>query len=163
MVEMKIDGLKELDEALKKLPIELQKKELRAAVAKSSNILKKEVIAKAPVNTGRLRDNVYRFYAKNQSDSGRATYIVGVRNGKKKRYVRSRKNYRLGRAGQSYVTDGDAFYWKFIEFGTKKMPARPFIRPAFDGKKTEIIESIKLSLAKSIRKIANRYKKLRVK
>lgn len=24
----------------------------------------------------------------------------------------------------------DAFYWQFLEYGTVKMPARPFIRPA---------------------------------
>jgi HK97 gp10 family phage protein len=159
MVEMKIDGLKALDEALKKLPIELQKKELRAAVAKSSTIVKNEMIAIAPVDKGRLRDSIYRAYSKSKSDSGRATYVVGVRNGKKKRYVRNRKNRRLGRAGKSYETDGEAFYWRFIEFGTKNMPARPFVRRAFESKKMEVIDSIKQSLTKAIKRIANKYKK----
>jgi HK97 gp10 family phage protein len=163
MISMKIDGLRQLDEELKKLPIELQKKELRSAVAKSSAILRNEIIAKAPVDTGRVKNNVYRFYAKKQSDSGKATYVVGIRNGKKRKYVNSGKNRRIGRAGKTYETEGEAFYWRFTEFGTKKMPARPFVRPAFDAKKTEIIESIKLSLTKSIKKIAQRHKKLRVK
>jgi HK97 gp10 family phage protein len=159
MFQMKIDGLKQLDEALKQLPIELQKKELRAAVAKSSTIVKNEILAKAPVDTGRLRDNVYRAYAKDKSDSGRSTYVVGIRFGKKKRYVNDKRNRKLNRAGKSYLTAGEAFYWTFIEFGTKKMPARPFLRPAFEAKKMEVIDSIKQSLTKAIKRIANKYKK----
>ena len=27
---------------------------------------------------------------------------------------------------------GDTFYWRFVEFGTKYVAARPFMRPAFD-------------------------------
>ena len=26
----------------------------------------------------------------------------------------------------------NAFYWRFIELGTSKMPANPFVRPAYD-------------------------------
>lgn len=28
------------------------------------------------------------------------------------------------------ISFGDAFYWRFLEFGTSKMSPRPFVRPA---------------------------------
>jgi len=28
---------------------------------------------------------------------------------------------------------GDTFYWRFLEFGTEKIPARPFMRPALSN------------------------------
>jgi HK97 gp10 family phage protein len=157
MFEMKIEGLKQLDNALKKLPLELQKKFLRAAVATSSNVIRKEVLARAPVRTGKLKNNVYRAYSKDKSDSGKATYVVGVRMGRKTRYKNNAKNRRLGRTGQTYQKDGEAFYWKFIEFGTKNFAAQPFIRPAFEAKKTEAINAIKLSLQKSIKKLERQF------
>ena len=154
---MKIEGLQKLNNALKQFPLELQKKALRQAVATSSNVIKKEVLARAPVRTGKLRDNVYRAYLKEKSDSGRAVYVVGVRMGRKKRYINSAKNRRLNKVGQSYRKDGEAFYWKFLEFGTKTIPAQPFVRPAFDAKKDEAINVIKSSLEKSIRKLEKKY------
>jgi len=44
------------------------------------------------------------------------------------------------------VTKGDisdVFYLKFIEFGTSKMPARPFLAPAFEKNKGEAKRIIK--------------------
>mgnify|MGYP000561918945 CR=1 FL=1 len=36
----------------------------------------------------------------------------------------------------------DPFYWSFLEFGTSKMAARPFMRPAFDTKKFVALKTI---------------------
>lgn len=33
-----------------------------------------------------------------------------------------------------------AFWSRFLEFGTRKMPAYPFIRPAFESRKEEVLE-----------------------
>lgn len=40
-----------------------------------------------------------------------------------------------------------AFYGRFVEFGTSKMPAQSFIRRAWDAKKTEAIEVVKSEFA----------------
>jgi HK97 gp10 family phage protein len=37
---------------------------------------------------------------------------------------------------------GEAFYASFHEYGTKKMPARPFMRPAFDQNVSNAIDII---------------------
>uniref|UniRef100_UPI00056E077C HK97-gp10 family putative phage morphogenesis protein n=1 Tax=Xenorhabdus bovienii TaxID=40576 RepID=UPI00056E077C len=34
----------------------------------------------------------------------------------------------------------NAYYWRFLENGTSKMAAQPFIRPAFDRKSDEAAE-----------------------
>lgn len=49
-------------------------------------------------------------------------------------------------------THGSAYYWRFIEYGTKKMPATPFIRPAYHNHEAEAVDRFKSRLAKSIKK-----------
>ena len=44
-------------------------------------------------------------------------------------------------------------YWHFIEFGTSRMGAIPFLRPAFDTKKEEALSRFKQKLAQNIAKI----------
>jgi len=46
------------------------------------------------------------------------------------------------------------WYWKFLEFGTVKMPAQPFMRPAFDTLKEKATEAIRDYLAARIDKEA---------
>jgi len=56
------------------------------------------------------------------------------------------------RAGKRYrKRDVDAYYWRFVEFGTAKMAARPFMRPAFEAKKGDALEAIKGRLADRIK------------
>lgn len=49
---------------------------------------------------------------------------------------------------------GDTFYWRFLEFGTKKMAARPFLEPALKQSKSKSIENIKQGAEQAISKIA---------
>jgi HK97 gp10 family phage protein len=44
------------------------------------------------------------------------------------------------RVGGRYIR-GDAFYWPFVEFGTAKVRARPFLRPAFEARKERAVEA----------------------
>ncbi|WEI17144.1 HK97 gp10 family phage protein [Acinetobacter proteolyticus] len=55
---------------------------------------------------------------------------VGVRGGAKIPYTNNAQNRRSGRAGQTYQADGRVFYWRFLELGTSRQPATPFLRPA---------------------------------
>ncbi len=41
----------------------------------------------------------------------------------------------------------DAYYWYLVEFGTSKMSARPFMRPAFEAKKDDAVAAIAQSIA----------------
>ncbi|ENW5234524.1 HK97-gp10 family putative phage morphogenesis protein [Acinetobacter baumannii] len=55
---------------------------------------------------------------------------VGVRGGARIPYTNNAQNRRAGRVGKTYQTDGRVFYWRFLELGTSKQPATPFLRPA---------------------------------
>ncbi len=46
------------------------------------------------------------------------------------------------------------WYWKFLEFGTSKMAAQPFMRPGYENRKLEAVERIREYLAARIEKEA---------
>ena len=52
---------------------------------------------------------------------------------------------------------GDTFYWRFLEFGTSKMAARPFMRPAMNAKAdaayNAVASSISGELDKELKKV----------
>lgn len=144
-----IAGLKELQQALKDLPDRIAKNVLRGSVNAGASVLKKEAQARAPMYTGEvsqghpppgtLKRAVYQKSIQELSGLTKQTFFVGVRKGKK--YQKQGKKGNLSQ---------DAFYAKFVEFGTSKMSARPFMRPAFEAKKNEAVEAIKAYLQKRI-------------
>lgn len=149
-VSIKIDGLKELQRALELLPKEIQGRPLKSAVSAGAKVILDEAINKAPVGeTGNLRKALYRYRSRSQSTVGKETYLVGVRKGKGI-YGNTRLNRRLGRVGKKYTTQGEAYYWRFVEFGTSKMSAKPFLRPAFESQKERAVQIIKERLGKAI-------------
>lgn len=138
--EFKVEGLAELRAALLELPRNIGRNVLRGAVNAGAREIAEEVKVRAPIDTGRLRAAVFRKHARELSSAMRQTFIVGVRSGKRhQQLTRGRRTVNL-----------DAFYWRFVEFGTSKMSARPFIRPAFDVKKFRAVEAIKGYLARRI-------------
>lgn len=141
--EVKVKGLSELKDALKQLPENIAKNVLRGGVGAGAAVIRKEARAKAPVSTGpvsaghpppgTLKKSVYQKQIRELSNAVRQTFYVGVRKGLKG------KAAGLG-----------AYYARFVEFGTAKMPARPFLRPAWEAKKMEAIEAIRAYIAERI-------------
>ena len=160
IVTVKISGLNELNRALLQLPIEVQGKPLRAAVAAGARIIQKEAINQAERyrDTGTLEKNIVIMRSRRR-ELGRSEYAVGVRRAKRA-YANTAKNRRMRRVGKKYSVEGEAFYWRFLEFGTSKMSKKPFLVPAFESKKMASIEVIKTKLASAIAKAAS---KLRVR
>jgi HK97 gp10 family phage protein len=53
------------------------------------------------------------------------------------------------------VGPGRAFFWAgFVEFGTSKMPAEPFVRPAFDSGKEAAATAIQHGLISLVQELA---------
>lgn len=133
-----MEGMEALQKAFADLPKELHAKALRPAVSAAAGVVQKQAKANAPVATGVLRRSIYKTRSRSASSKTQETAIVGVRFGKK-----------YQKRGQ------DAWYWKFIEFGIAKMPAQPFLRPAFEGTKSKQVDAI----VKRLRKFFLRYHK----
>ena len=61
--------------------------------------------------------------------------------------AKQRGAFKAKNASSGAYNPKDPFYWRFVEFGTSKMPAKPFMRPAFEQSKekaeTEIIKTLK--------------------
>lgn len=120
----------------------------RAGVLAAAKIVKSAAIAAAPISDrphqlGRRKDQIAQpgnlkrnIIVKRLPPNERAVteeYIVGVRHGS-------------GRVPK------DAFYWRFIEFGTVKLPARPFLRPALENNQQQAIDAMKDRIAARIAK-----------
>ncbi|WP_416044896.1 HK97-gp10 family putative phage morphogenesis protein [Clostridium tyrobutyricum] len=57
--------------------------------------------------------------------------------------IKTKNGVKSIKIGVSGGDNSSAYYGKFVEFGTSKMPAKPFIEPAFEKHKGEVIEIIK--------------------
>lgn len=126
-ITSKVDGLKELDKALNALPLRMRGNALRGALNKAANPIVKDARAMVPVKTGQG-----------------------------KRSIRKRASTPRGSNGyQAVVTVGflqRAFYLQFVELGTSKLAARPFLRPAFDKNMAEFSNIFKKELRARIEK-----------
>lgn len=150
---MRIEGLQELAAAMRELPQRVGRNALRAAVNAGASVIKKEATARAPKDTGALKANLYQKQIREKSGDMQQTFYVGVRKGVAK-YANNAANKRSGKAGKAYKDDGTTFYWKFLEFGTSKMQARPFMRPAFELQKEQAVKAIAAKLDERIQKFA---------
>jgi HK97 gp10 family phage protein len=153
MVTVKVKGLNELQARLAELPRRLSRQVLEKGLTTGAQPMAAEAQARVPVlavatprrRPGTVKKRIQARRVRPRSGMA-ATVIVGVR-GLSAGVVR---NYKLRKAGRVVSKRGgadfmrglsaadnpnDPFYWKFLEFGTSKMPARPFLRPAFEAQK----------------------------
>lgn len=134
----------ELKSILEKLPEDIEHKITKSAFRIGANLVKKEAKKRAPYDNKRragthLRDAI----------------VV-------KSYWSEKRLFKIGT-----MTKGKARapHGHLLEFGTVKMPARPFLLPAFKESeskiKTKIIESLAKGVLKQSRRLAGLAKKKR--
>lgn len=148
---MHVKGLRELQDALRGLPDKVATKHLRGAVLAGAKLIRDEAKAIAPVYTGKVEDGhpppgtLKRAISMGRSNRDRAPgkEVANV-------FVRQAKNGNVGQKNVKAYSKFDAYYWRFVEFGTSKMAARPFMRPAFEAKKEGAVEAIKQRLADGV-------------
>lgn len=139
-VRVKIEGLRQLGESMRALGHEVSQRVARSMTAAAAGVIKKNAEERAPVRTGRLRKNIYVGRARRTDLT--SEHFVSIRR-KRRKYGNTIRNRQLGRVGKTYELDGNAFYAKFLEFGTVKMSPRPFLRPAFDSNKLKAVQKMK--------------------
>ncbi len=146
---VKVEGLAQLAKALRELPDRVAKNGLRVAVYSGAKVILDEARLRAPKAAeslgprqpppGTLRRSVIMKHIPELSSLTRQTFFVTVRHGKK-----YRKQGKKGNLSQ------DAWYWRFVEFGTSKMRARPFLRPALEAKRREAVQAMKERLRERV-------------
>ena len=156
MMEVKVDGLKQLDDMLRQLPNRVAARELAGALRAGGNVLRKEAVTRAP-------------------DSPKVHKFGDLRANIRVRRVRPSNGNALAVA----VTTGRAFYAKFLEFGRAaftvkrkkvlsdgttifgvevgRQVARPFLRPAFDAAGPRAVATIAQRLKAGVARQAKRF------
>lgn len=140
---MSLTGFKEFADALRHLGPRIAKNSLRRAVAAGATIIKNEALALAPKDTGEMAKDILVKRERDTKGEMSAKYSVFVLTGKKSRLKGKRRDVQR-----------DSFYWRFVEFGTSKMAAHPFMRPAFESRKGDAVKAIGDKLDDGIQKAA---------
>lgn len=135
-----ITGLDDVMERMQLMRINMQKKYARKAARKAMNIARDAARQKAksfddPDSTEKIYKNIVVQQVKRKNKNpGEVVMSVGIKGGA---YANTKENRKKGRAGEETANigstsnpGGDTFYWRFKEFGTAKMAAEPFMRPA---------------------------------
>ena len=129
-MDIKIEGAKELEKKLLSFEPKLGRKVVRQALRKGAKVIQSAAKSNVPVKSGALKKS------------------IKVRALKKRR-----QSYGVMVATSDGWFKGDEFYGAFLEFGTSKMPAKPFVRPAFDAEKDNAEKIIKNQLQQGIEQV----------
>lgn len=130
---LEVNGIEELKKLFEEhLPSEA-KKAMRMAAKEGAKIVAADAKAKVPRDTGALRQSIR---------------------------VRAIKRSRV-KVGSRVVTGegffkGDTYYGGFVEYGTHKMKAQPFLRPAADENRERVIREFGKFLRASIQTVRKR-------
>jgi HK97 gp10 family phage protein len=141
-------GLGDLQADFERLARSVGNKVVRDAVIAGARVARDKTRQATPIKTGKLKKNIEATRVKQGETPGAATAGVRV---KKAAGKTSKARKRPGKKGQSATTDYEApFYWRFLEYGTSKMAAAPFIRPTWDASLAEIEKATADKLAEGI-------------
>lgn len=135
-VTVKVEGLKELEKALKELPRATAKNVMKRVLIQAGQPVADQAEGLAPVNTGKLQKSI----------------DIGVKLTRRQKSSSPKQS-----AVEVYIGVGRSLpQGVFQEFGTAKNPPQPFMRPAWDGNKLGVLEKIKDLTWAEIKKAADR-------
>jgi HK97 gp10 family phage protein len=138
VIETKITGLRELGEALETQPREIGRNIMRKGLKRAAGLWREEM-----KNTVRRGFHVFDAKGDRSREWGFLADHIGMK-------VSLRGDELQGSIAVGPVKKG--FWAMFLEFGTSKMPAFPFIRQAFETRKAAVldkfVDTIREELAK---------------
>lgn len=148
MIKATVRGLPDLRAALAGIVPKLRVRALRNALAAGARVVQREARAKAPVLKASVRapyrtpGTVRKAITVRTSRLARSKGNVGV-------FVNVRPAKRGQRGAKSRT---DPFYWRWLEFGSAKMAALPFLQPATQ-RLAEALEVFKAKAGPAIAKL----------
>lgn len=134
----RLEGVQDVMRALQDFSDETLQERLREAVKAGAEIVAEDAKARAPVRTGRLRDSIKtRVPKKGLMAKVEADYPASGKVRKtstKKQKAGSREYYAFA-----------------VEYGTRKMPAQPFMAPALAAKASQVMQKMETALEEACR------------
>lgn len=156
---VRLDGLEGVLKTLQQLPPEIVSKNggpVRASLRKAAQVIQRQEIANLDAviaqqnddgekrSTGLLKANIVLTRGRRNSFKGESMF-VRIRN---KKYPAT--------SGKPVTTAQNA---RLLEYGTEKRAALPFIRPAFEAKKTEALTVFVTEINKRIAAVVKKLEK----
>lgn len=153
MNEVKVEGLKEINDRLTQLPNKLAKKVINKAMRAGARIIRDRAKALTPVRTGALKRNIVSKRGLRRYDDGlEARLIIGVRHGK----VRDAPTTYITKPGKKKVRKltaydkrkQDPYYFRFQELGYTqrdgtKVEGKKFLQNALDQSGQRAINKVR--------------------
>ncbi len=146
LVTIELFGASELNKVIKKLPGELADKVYLQALRKGSNLVRDSARERAPYGTNFSK----RSFTRSKKGVQR-TELFKLRD-----QIKVTVTLKTGVSFAMAVHIGAAYWGMFQEFGTSKMPARPWMRPAFDAAAQDALNLIGTELGKGVERTAVR-------
>ena len=158
VVEFKIEGLEALQAKLQAVSVDMQKKGGRFALRKAAQVIRDKAIQNAsaiddPATRESISKNITeRWNGRLNKKSGGADmgFRIGVLGGAKDTGKEDSKN-----------PGGTTFHWRFIEFGTAKMQAKPFMRPALEQSQGQVVDTFVNEYSKALDRALRKAQKVR--
>lgn len=130
-------GFKEMQQRLTSLSDDLKGRVAMAAAGSGAGVVRKRAKQNAQaiglIDTGALVENI--AIAREKSNGLQFAYRIGVR------------GRRAKKAG------GNPWYWWMHEFGTSRMPARPFLTPALVSERDAALTAMKRVLGRRLTRL----------
>lgn len=161
---IRIEGLRELEKALKELPRATAKNVMVRTLKNASEPMVSMAAENAPVLTGALKASigVSSRKPKDAKGPGAAAFAEAMKRGASKAeagQAARAANAKVGGSVEVYVGPGRHPQGVLQEFGTAHNAPKPFMRPAWDATKMDVLGRIKTALGDEIMKAARRLAK----
>lgn len=159
----RISGTKELEAALGQFTKATQRRVLERALKRSAEPIRRAAADNVPIDTGNLRKSIKTVVVR--SSAGRAAFADAMRQGATRveagRAARAANRAAKGTGPSARArVQATARHAAWVEFGTFKMPGRPYMAPAvaLNGPRAQasVRNDLKLEIEATAKRVAKR-------
>lgn len=159
MVNPVVTGLPELRDNIDKLSTEISGPSIKTALRAGANVIRDRAKANAiklddPSTPENISKNIVTSWGRKETQAtGNMTMRVGIMGGAGRVRGERLKKGQVAVKGRNANTSnpgGDTRYWRMLEFGTKHMAARPFMRPAMNTSASQAFSTFATALERAI-------------
>lgn len=144
-----LEGYDAVIEKLRALPVEIRHKSGRSALRKAAQVIRDAAKQNAlrindPQTAEDISKNITeRWGSKIYKRTGDLAFRVGVLGG-------ARISKKRPKGAEPGGPGGDTRYWAYVEFGTERTAAQPFMTPALEQNIQQVVNTFRINLDKGI-------------